>query len=311
MSEFDPIAAQAYQKVYAKNFEHQAQQKLKRVAQYARTEFGCVGASKTHNTLEEEDMTETTGQRMGLTQLSEVAGEIRHIFPRKFNSAKGQDQFDPTLLASTVLPGSTIMEAQTAAFNRTCDDVFITGITGNNSTGVNADTTEALASDMVVAKDYVRFGTAANSNLTTGKLRYLKRQFEKNEFYGQDQKAAGAKLCCAINADMKDAIIADELISDADKTRINKLDDGDLVYWMGIHFIRTERVPLVETNVYNAVMWVSNLVQFDEWAGAVHRISERPDRSYAIQYYVEKMVGACRLEQKSVGTIACQTNIFT
>lgn len=312
MSEFDPIAVQAFQKVYAKNFEHQAQQKMKRLAQMARQKLGCIGASETHNSLEEEDMTETTGQRMALTQLSEVKGEIRHVFPRKFLSAKGQDQFDKVLMGSTVLPGSDIMVAQTSAYNRKCDDVFVDGITGVNSVGVNGATQETLHADLIIPVDYVRTGSDTASNLTTGKIRYIKRQFEKNEFYGQDQKAAGAKLCAAINADMKDAILDDPLVSDADKSRINKLDDGDLVYWMGTWFIRTERLPVdaSNANVVNAVFWVSNMVQFNEWAHSVKRISERSDRSYAIQYYIEKMNGACRLEQKAVATAACQTDLF-
>lgn len=313
MSEYDPVAVQAFQKVYGKNFEHQAQQKVKRLAQMARVKTGCVGASETHNTLEEEEMIETTGQRMATTQLSEVKGEIRHLFPRKFQSAKGQDQFDKVLMGSTVLPGSQIMEAQTMAFNRTCDDTFIDGITGVNSVGVNAETQETLDSSLIVPVDYVRTGSATASNLTTAKIRYVKRQFEKNEFYGQDQKAAGAKLCAAIDADMKDAIIDDPLVSDADKSRINKLDDGDLVYWMGTWFIRTERLPVDASNpnVKSAVFWISNMVQFDEWAHSVKRISERPGRSYAIQYYVEKMIGACRLEKKAVATAACQTDLFS
>lgn len=306
------IIPDTYQKVYGKNFEHQAQQKMTRVKQYSRVKTGCVGDAQTHNTLEDEDMIETTGQRMAATQISEVKGEIRNLFPRKFNSNKGQDQFDEALMASTVLPGSQIMDAQTFAFNRKCDDVFIDGITGTNRVGVNGGTEETLDSSLIVPVDYVRTGSATASNLTTGKLRFLKRSFEKNEFYGQDQRESGAKLCVAINADMKDAIIADPLISDADKTRINKLDDGDLVYWMGMHFIRTERLPVnaSNSNIKSAVVWVSNLVQFDEWGKSVKRISERSDRSYAVQYYVEKMIGACRLEKKAVGTIACQTDLF-
>lgn len=310
---FDPIAVQAFQRVYGTNFEHQAQQKMKRVAMMARMMTGCQGASITHNTLAPEMTTETTGQRMANTQISEVDGEIRHMFPRKFVSTLGQDHFDKDLLASTVLPGSQIMQTQIAAFNRTCDDVFIDGIVGANSVGVNADVQEQLHVDNVVPVDFVRTGTAAPSNFTTDKARYIKTLFERNEFYGQDQMMAGAKLCGAINADMKDNIIADPLVSDADKTRINKLDDGDMVYWNGIHYIRTERLPknISNPNVVDAVFWVSNLVQFNEWGNSIHRISERSDRSYAIQYYVEKMFGSIRLEQQAVATVACQTDLRT
>ena len=307
------IIPEAYQKVYGKNFEHQAQQKVSRMKQYSRVKTGCVGDSQTHNTFEEEDMVETTGQRMAATQISEMRGEVRNLFPRKFQSNKGQDQFDQALLASTVLPGSDIIMAQTMANNRKCDDVFVDGITGVNRVGVGVNAVdESLHADNVVPVDYVRTGAAAPSNFTTGKARYVKRLFEKLEMFGQDQKEAGAKICGAINADMKDNIIGDPLVSDADKTRINKLDDGDMVYWNGIHYIRTERLPVdaSDPNVVSAVFWISNLVQFDEWAHSVKRISERPDRSYAIQYYIEKMYGACRLEQRAVATVACQTNLF-
>lgn len=44
-------------------------------------------------------------------------------------------------------------------------------------------------------------------------------------------------------------------------------------------------------------MWMSNLVQFDEWMGATYRISKLPpDYPDAIQYHIAKKYGACRLE---------------
>lgn len=309
----DIIIPEAYTKTFSKNFEHQAQKKMTRMKQFSIVNTGVTGESRTHNTIEPEDMEETTGQRFPRTVLSEVGGEIRNVFPRTFRRSKGQAWNDGILLGETVLPGSTIFQSLIAAYNRTCDKVFVDGITGTNKVGANGGTDEELHADNVVPVDYVRTGSAANSNLTTGKIRYVKRLFEELEFYGQDQYEAGVRLCGAINAAMKDAIIDDPLVSDADKTRINKLDDGDMVYWNGIHFIRDEALPVDpdNPNVKSAVFWVSNCVCFDQWANLRTHIKERPDLDDAIQYTAKGMVGATRLQRRAVATAACQTDLFT
>lgn len=305
------IIPDAYTKTFSKGFTHQAQKKNARFKMYAKLKNGS-GESFTDNTIESEEMEETTGQRMPKTVLGETGGEIRNCFPRKFRRALGQDQYDETLLGQTVLPASDIFQGLMMAYERRCDSVFIDGIVGTNKVGPNGGVAEELHADHVVPVDYVRTGATAASNLTTGKIRYVKRLFEESEFYGQGNKPAGAKICMAINSAMKDAILDDELVSDADKTRINKWDDGDLLYWNGIHFIRDEDLPVDEANplVKSAVAWVSSEVCFAPWNDLKTKISERPDLDYGIQYYAGGQMGAYRRQQKAVATIACQTDLF-
>lgn len=307
------IIPEAYTKTFAKNFEHQAQKKTTRMKQYARVKTGLTGESVTSNTLEPEEMEETTGQRFPKTVLSEVGGEIRNMFPRTFRKSKGQAWNDGILLGQTILPGSTIFESLTAAYNRSCDRVFVEGITGTNKVGPHGGENEELHAGNIIPVDYVRTGSGVNSNLTTGKLRYIKRLFEELEFYGQDQKEAGAKICVAINAAMKDNLLDDDKISDADKTRFNKFDDGDLVYWMGMYFIREEGLPVNSSNplVKAAVAWISNQVEFGQWADLRTSIKERPDLDDAIQYTAKGMMGAMRLQQRAVATAWCQTDLLS
>jgi len=308
----DIIIPDAYTKTFSKGFKHQAQKKMTRMKQYAVVTTGITGESYTSNTIEPESMEETTGQRFPKTVLSEIGGEIRNMFPRTFRKAKGQAWNDGILLGETVLPGSQIFESLTAAYARTCDTVFIEGITGTNRVGPNGGENEELHASNIVPVDYVRTGSAVNSNLTTGKLRYIKRLFEELEFYGQDQKEAGAKICVAINAAMKDALLDDDKISDADKSRFNKFDDGDLVYWMGMYFIREEGLPVSSSNplVKAATAWISNQVEFGEWANLRTAIKERPDLDDAIQYSAKGMVGAMRLQRRAVATAWCQTDLL-
>lgn len=309
----DIIIPEAYTKTFSKGFSHQAQKKRTRMKQYAVVHDGVSGESQTHNTVEPEDMEETTGQRFPKTILSEIGGEIRNVFPRTFRRSKGQAWNDGILLGSTVLPGSDIFQALIGAYNRTCDKVFIEGITGTNKVGANGGSEEELHADNVVPVDYVRTGADTASNLTTGKVRYVKRLFEELEFFGQDQREMGVKLCGAINASMKDAILDDDKVSDADKSRFNKFDDGDLVYWNGIYFIRDEALPVDESNplIKSAVFWVSNQVVFDQWAQLRTSIKERADLDDAIQYTAKGMMGSARLQQRAVATVACNTSLFS
>ena len=305
------IIPEAYTKTFSKNFTHQAQKKQARFKMYACVKAGS-GEVFTDNTIAPEEMEETTGQRMPKTVLGEIGGEIRNCFPRKFRRAIGQDQYDEALLGQTVLPGSDILTAISMAYERQCDSVFLDGIVGDNKVGANGGVVETLHADNIVPVDYVRTGNDVVSNLTTEKIRYIKRGFEQSEFYGQGNKMAGSKICMAINASMKDAILDDDLVSDADKSRINKWDDGDLLYWNGIHFIRDEELPTDPTNpnIVSAVAWVSTEVCFAPWKELRTRISEREDLDYGIQYYASGMMGAYRRQQRAVYTAACQTDLY-
>lgn len=304
------IIPEAYTKTFSKGFSHQAQKKNARFKMYAKTRQGS-GESFTDNTIEQESMEETTGQRLPKTIIGELGGEIRNCFPRKFRRALGQDQYDETLLGQTVLPSSDIFQALSAAYERTCDDVFREGITGTNKVGANGGVAEELHADYVVPVDYVRTGASADSNMSTDKIRYIKRLFEESEFYGQGNKPPGARLCMALNASMKDALLDDDKVTDADKTRINKWDDGDILYWNGIHFIRDEALEAdsSNSNVKLAFAWVSTEVVFAPWNDLKTKISERADLDYGIQYYAGGQVGAYRRQQKAVATIACDTSL--
>ena len=305
------IIPDAFTKTFSRGFTAQAQKKNARFKQYAKHKQGS-GASFTDNTIAPTEMEETTGQRMPKTIISEIGGEIRNCFPRKFRKAEGQDQYDETLLGQTVLTSSDIFQTLMSAYERRCDSVFIDGIAGTNKVGIDGGVPEELHPDFQVPIDFVRSGPAEASNLTTGKIRYIKRMFEETEFYGQGNKPAGAKLCMAINASMKDAILDDPLVSDADKSRINKWDEGDLLYWNGVMFIRDEALPVDENNpnVKKAVAWISSEVVFAPWNDLKTKISERPDLDYGIQYYAGGQMGAYRRQQKAVATIACQTDLF-
>lgn len=287
------------------NWTHAAQQEISRFKKYAIVKEGITGKSISHNTVESEEMEEQVA-RLQKTSGTELATYSRFVFPLPHQKTTFLDEWDEALLGDVVLPKGEAVEAHRMASERKIDDIFLRGITGNNTQGVHDEmNTVAIPNSMKVAANYRRDGGSANTGLTLAKILRGKSIFGKLEVYGQNLERNGAKLCMAVSQDELDNLLFDvEQIGSADYNKVKALVDGEVDYFGGVWFIRSERLPIAAAGggkiIRTCPMWISNRVHIDIWAGLRTKISYRDDLSEAIQIRSKMMLNACRKDEKSV-----------
>jgi hypothetical protein len=175
------------------------------------------------------------------------------------------------------------MNAAMAA-GRKMDAVLIAAMAGNAYSGVAGATTVALPSAQKIA--------AASAALTVAKLRSA-REILLAADVDTDM------LTCAINpAGLTDLLSATEITS-SDYNSIKALVQGQIDTFLGFKFIVSTQVTALKAFVY-----AKNAVVLAVGAEPVVRISERADKNYSTQVFVEMDIGATRVEDAGVVEIS-------
>jgi hypothetical protein len=305
---------QAARNHFQTGMEQVAQQQASRLRAYATVKTGCTGKSQAHRKIQAIEFTDSTGRLLPTTG-TEIGLEQRYLFPRKAVGVTLVDEDDAGELDLQVAPTGEIRMAHEMGAGRKIDDILIAGILGNNYEGLeDSMTTVALPAGQYVAVNYRRDGGSANTGLTLAKLVRAKGKFGKNEIYGQEQKQAGAKLCCAVSQDELDNLLYEvEQTGNSRYSDVKALVNGEVDYFMGIQFLRTERLPYTLPGggklIRSVPMWVSTGVHLDFWYDIQTKISERDDLSEAIQVRSKLKVGSCRKDEPYVAVIYCEQDV--
>lgn len=297
--------------MFQQGMEQLAQQLQSRFRAYATIKTGCTGKSQAHRKVTKEEMEDHTG-RIQDTHGREMALLHRYVFPRKASLATYLDEDDAGELDLGVAPTGEIITQHQGAAQRKVDDIFIAGIVGTNYEGAEDNiATVDLPSTQKVLVTYHRDGTSTNCGLTLGKLIKAKGMFGKNEVYGQDNKDLGGQLCMAISQDELDNLLYDvEKTGSADYNNVKALVQGEVDSFLGIKFIRSERLPYTGPSnnkiIRTCPMWVSSGVQLDFWYDTKTSIDVLPTKSQAIQVYSRLKVGCGRKDEDRVVLVYCE-----
>lgn len=179
--------------------------------------------------------------------------------------------------------------------NRSMDDEIIAAFFATATTGEDAGGTTAFPAANQVA---VNFG-GSNSDITADKLKAARKILRANEVDPDEE------LFCAISAEQFEALLNDDEIINRDYTMINKLDEGEIVKFMGLNFIASERLS-TDTNAYRRVpVWAKSGMVLAKRKSVTSKVSERSDKSYSTQVYAAMDIGAVRLEEGKVVEIKC------
>lgn len=175
------------------------------------------------------------------------------------------------------------MNAAMAA-GRKMDAVLIAAMAGNAYAGVAGATTVALPSAQKVA--------AASAALTVAKLRSAREILLAADVDPE-------MLTCAINpAGLTDLLSATEITS-SDYNSVKALVQGQIDTFLGFKFVVSTQVTALKAFVY-----AKNAVVLAVGSEPVVRISERPDKNYSTQVFVEMDIGATRVEDAGVVEIS-------
>jgi len=171
------------------------------------------------------------------------------------------------------------------AAGRKMDAVIVAAARGNAYSGVDGSTIVALPSAQKIA--------AASTGLTVAKLRSAR------EILLDADVDLDMGVTCVINpAGLTDLLSATEITS-SDYNTVKALVAGQVDSFMGFKFVVTNQM----TDSY-ALVYAKNAMALAVGSEPVVRISERPDKNYATQVFVEMDIGATRVEDAGVVEIA-------
>lgn len=175
------------------------------------------------------------------------------------------------------------MNAAMAA-GRKMDSVLVAAMAGNAYSGVAGATTVALPSAQKIA--------SASSGLTVAKLISAREILLAADVDPEN-------LTCAINPAGLTDLLSTTQITSADYNTVKALVQGQIDTFMGFKFIVSTKVTALKAYVY-----AKNAVVLAVGSEPVVRISERADKNYATQVFVEMDIGATRVEDEGVVEIS-------
>lgn len=280
---------EAFVQQFSANFVHLAQQSVSRFQSAVRVESGIVGDSKKINRIGATAAQKRT-TRHGDTPLIETPHTTRWIDLDDYEWADLVDDLDKKKMLAD--PTSDYLKAGVAALNRAKDDAIYAAQRGN-----------ARSSSGSVALPAAQKIAVGGTGLTKAKIIQAKKMFRANEADEEN----GEELFMAYGSEQMEDLMNDTTLTSADYSAVQILSDGNVPKgrkWLGFTWIPSERMTLVTTTRYICA-WAKSGVALGTGAEVMTRVTERADKSYAMQPYARMSIGATRVEDAKVVEIAC------
>lgn len=279
---------EAFVQQFSANFHHLAQQTESRFESAVRVESGIVGDSKKISRIGATAAQKKT-TRHGDTPLIETPHSTRWIDLDDYEWADLVDELDKKKLLAD--PTSDYLKAGVSAMNRSKDDAIYAAARGS-----------ARSSSGSVALPAAQKIAVGAAGLTKAKIIQAKKMFRANEADEEN----GEELYFAYGSEQMEDLLGDTTLTSADFMTIQMLQDGAVgKKWMGFKWIPSERMSKVGNDRY-CVSWAKSGVALGTGAEIMTRVTERADKSYAMQPYARMSIGATRVEDAKVVEIACQ-----
>lgn len=211
------------------------------------------------------------------------------------------DTLDETKLL--IDPKSSYAQSAAMAFNRAKDEEIITAATA--SSYADKDGTGAVIAVALPAaqKVGVQFGTTGPSNVGLN----LAKLIEAKSILGKAEYPKGSTLYYAYTQQQLDDLLLNvSQVSNSDYAAVKALVDGEVSYFMGFEFIKTELLTLTaSTDIRTTFAYVKQGLLQSVGQDMQSRISERADKNYATQVYANMSIGATRMQEELVVEIMC------
>jgi hypothetical protein len=240
--------------------------------------------------------------RHGDTPQVDSVHQRREVTLKDYDWADLIDTLDDNKML--ISPQSSYAQSAAMAFNRVKDSEVITAATGNaqaNKTGLGANGTAAVAlpASQKVAVDFEV--AATNTGLTLAKLIEAKSILGKNEVPSGERK-----YFVHSQQQLDDLLINVNEVNSSDYAAVKALVDGEVSYFMGMEFIKTELTDLDGgTDIRTCFAYSHNGLLRSMGQNFKTRIAERTDKNHAIQVYCNMTVGATRMQEECVVEVLC------
>lgn len=280
---------------YRSNIEVQFQQKGSRLRNTVRVEtqnaefdfydrIGPVEAQKV-----------TT--RHGDTPLNETPHDRRRIALEDYDWADLIDKKDKLRMLAD--PTSSYTQNAVYALGRAQDRAIIAAATGTAYTGKTGATSVTFPSASEVAVNYVESGSAANSNLTIGKLRRVRFLLESKEVIED-----GEMVTAVVSASQIQSLLRTTEVTSADYNTVKALVAGTVDTFMGFRFVRTELL-VVASNIRDCLFYPMSGITMAMAQDITVEVDRLPGKRYSVQVYVCGSFGASRMWEEKVIRAKC------
>ncbi len=303
----------AFVKQYSSNVFHLSQQKGSRLAPFVRHEsqkadsafydrIGSVAAVKKTSRHMDTPQLDTPHSRRRVTLVDYVHADLIDSADRV------KMLLDPT---------SHYIQAAAWALGRAKDQEIIDNALGAAYGGVDGGTTVNMANaNKRVAHDG---STTAGVNLNVRTLREIKDYFDA----GDVDKSIPRYFACA-SSQIK-SLLGETEVTSSDYNTIKALVQGEIDTFLGFKFIQLELLGTTAANTTFSVTdgtvgagggtavsgarrcfaWAQDGLLLSTGMDIKARVSERDDKNYSTQAYVEMALGATRMEEAKVCEVLC------
>ena len=277
----------AFVKQYQSTIQLLAQQMNSRFQGAVMVDTDWTGEEKYYDQYAQDSMVEISS-RLSDTPIQETDHRRRKVTPSYFVSNTLEDPFEA--LAMLADPKSTYLQAKMASANRKIDDVVIAAANGTAKSGKAGGTSNALAAGNKVV--------VGGAGLTKAKMLAGKVILDAQEIPKEDR-------FMAVGSTQLSNLLNLTEVASSDYNSVKALVEGDVDTWLGFKFIHTERLTTDTSDDRLCLMWQKQGMQLAIQKNPESRITERPDKNYAWQVYMQLALGAVRLEEIYVVQIAC------
>lgn len=195
-------------------------------------------------------------------------------------------------------PTSTYALSAANAMGRAVDEVIVDAMRGTAFTGENGATAVTLPGSQKIP--------AAATGLTVSKLMSAKRTLDTADIDGEER-------FIAVTSRQLEDLLGSTQVTSSDFNTVRALVHGELETFLGFRFLRvdgtridgTKILPLITGNERACIAWQRDQVVLGMGLEPAARITERPDKNYAMQVFYSMSAGATRMQEAGIVEIAC------
>jgi hypothetical protein len=286
---------------YKSNIEIQFQQKGSKLRQYVRMEtqnaefefYDRIGPTSAVEVV----------TRHGDTPLISTPHDRRRVALRDFDWADLIDKKDKIRMLAD--PTSAYVQNAVYALGRSMDNVIIQAAFGTAYTGKTGSTSVTLPSASEIAVNYVESGTAANSNLTIGKLRRARYLLDKNEAANKED---GASLVAIVDPSQIQSLLRTTEVTNSDYNTIKALVAGEIDTYMGFKFVKHNGLT-VASSIRECIFFEQQGLLLAMGAEVMVDVGPRRDKRNSTQVYVCGSFGSTRMWEEKVLRVKCDETV--
>jgi hypothetical protein len=280
----------AFETSFSENFIHLASQKQSKLGGAVRYEQVNDAKQFMFDRMDTVSMVQSVSRHED-TPLTEVPFSRRRV---SFNTYRAVDLIDnPDRVKMAKDPTSPTMKQLTAAMNRQKDDVIISAALGNAFSINSSDSASTVA--LPAAQKIANGGT----DLTLAKLLQAKKILLNN-----DVDVSEEPMYIVVAPDQLEALLNVTTTTSIDYNSVRALMSAELETFCGFKFIISTRLAKAG-DIRSCFAWAKSGIGLAMNGSPNIRISERSDKNYSTQCFVECSLGATRIEDEKVVQIDC------